>query len=956
MKDLNSLVGVNAAMLSALAERFLQDPRQVGEPWRGALAALPRESMEELVGAEAVAAWEARERVRRGEPNGHGNGHGADPRAAMGWQVAEQLRLAWSTQQLVDHYRRHGHTLAHFDPLRDAGGPGLRVDYRAFGITEADLSQPAQSDFPLAPGARVWDLIQALEETWCGAVGFEVMHIEDEAQRRWLVDRIERSRARAEGLDAARRKRVLARLTEASLLEQFIGRKFLGKKRFSLEGGELLLPMLYELIERCAERGVEEVILGMAHRGRLNVMINLLHQEPEELFAMFHDEDALEHLGSGDVKYHRGHSCDMPTPSGQVVHLSLCFNPSHLEFVNPVVLGRARGKQERLGDVEGRRVLPLQIHGDAAVVGQGVVPESLNLMGLEGYRTGGSVHVVINNQIGFTTLPDDSRTTRYCTDVARWFGCPVMHVHGERPEAALLGAQIAAEFRQQFGKDVFLDLVCYRLHGHNEGDEPRFTQPAMYRRIDAHKPPRDLYAAELIAAGVLTAGEDQAMIEEWTQHKEISLHNAHTRNGSLRPRSLTGAWEGYVGGKDGAVPEVETAVSEEALRSMLATLATPPEGFQIPRKLQRSFEDRLKMARGERPLDWAAAEALAFGTLLSEGRTIRISGQDSQRGTFTHRHTVVHDQDNYGRWVPLHAVMAPGGRLGVWNSPLSEAAVLGFDYGYSLDRPDALTIWEAQFGDFANGAQVIIDQFIVSGEDKWSRMSGVTLLLPHGYEGQGPEHSSARLERFLTMCAEDNIQVCNLTTPAQIFHALRRQVLRPLRKPLVIMSPKSLLRLPAASSALEELSAGGFQRIIADQGERDPGQVRRVLLCSGRLYYDLAAERERRGAQDIAILRVEQLYPICPQAIREALAPYPDARVFWVQDEPANMGAWVFVQARLRGAMGRNFPVDLISRAPSASPATGSTSSHNFEASRLLELAFGHRESDEAGAVVASEV
>lgn len=670
---------------------------------------------------------------------------------------------------------------------------------------------------------------------------------------------------------------------------------------------------------------------------------------------MFQDEDALEHLGSGDVKYHRGQSHDMVTPEGHMVHLSLCFNPSHLEFVNPVVLGRARGKQEKLQDEEGRRVLPLLIHGDAAVVGQGVVAETLNLMGLEGYRTGGTVHVVINNQIGFTTLPSDSRTTRYCTDIARWIECPVLHVNGEDPEAALFAAQTAAAFRQTFGKDIFIDLICYRLHGHNEGDEPRFTQPAMYDRIQQHMPLRDLYSQQLIAQGVLTEAEDQAMIQEWTEHKEISLQNAHTRNGSLRPRSLTHAWEGYVGGADVDVPAADTSVDQEALCEMLRTLARLPEGFTIPRKLNRMLQDREKMAQGERPLDWAAAEALAFGTLLKEGSVIRISGQDSQRGTFTHRHTLIRDQSNYQIWRPLDGVRGDT-PMGVWNSPLSESAVLGFDYGYSLDRPDALTIWEGQFGDFVNGAQVIIDQFIASGEDKWMRLSGLVMLLPHGYEGQGPEHSSARLERFLELCAEDNMQVCNPTTPAQIFHLLRRQVVRKLRKPLIVMSPKSLLRLPAVQSSLEDLSQGQFQRIIGDQGQRDPKKVKRVLLCSGRVYYDLAAERDKRDAQDVAIVRFEQLYPIAPETIQEALSQYENARFFWVQDEPANMGSWNFIQARLRGAMGRNFPVDLLSRAPSASPATGSGASHKFEAERLMEMAFGHREADDTRAVIASEV
>ncbi len=956
MKELNGLTGINDAYIATLAEKFLHSPDSLDADWRQAFEAMDRDTLIDLVDEESVAAWEARLQVRNGTHN-VSNGHSAapDPRALLGWQVADQVRLAWATAQLVEHYRRHGHKQANSNPLYPSPAGQLHVDYRQFGISDADLASPAQSDVPMPEGSTLGQLITVLEQTWCGNLGIEVMHIEDLAQRQWLLERIEGSRSQAK-LDASGRKAVLAKLTEATLMEQFLGKKFLGKKRFSLEGGETLLPLLQEMLETSGDLEVDEVIMGMAHRGRLNVMVNLLHKEAEKLFAMFQDGDALENLGGGDVKYHLGQSHNLYTRNGNMMHVSLCFNPSHLEFVHPVVLGRARAKQEMLGDETGKRVLPIVIHGDSAMVGQGVVGESLNMMGLKGYQTGGALHVVVNNQIGFTTEPIDGRTTRYCTDIARWFECPVFHVNGESPESAVFAAQICSQFRATFAKDAIIDLICYRVHGHNENDEPRFTQPEMYDLIDQHKPPRDIYAAHLIATGVLTQEEDQAMIDEWTRNKEISLQESHAHTDKLRPESLTGAWKGYVGGRDKDVERVDTKVDAAKLTELLTKLSTPPEGFSMLRKMKRLMEQHIEMAKGTRELDWAAAEALAFATLLGEGSSVRISGQDSQRGTFSHRHAVMRDPKSYQVWTPLAEIPKEGTNFGVWNSPLSESAVLGYDYGYSLDRPEALTIWEAQFGDFVNGAQVIIDQFIASGEDKWARMSGLVMLLPHGFEGQGPEHSSARLERFLTMCAEDNMQVCNLTTPAQIFHVLRRQVLRPLRKPLIIMSPKSLLRHPRATSSLSELSEGSFQRIIGDQGKRDPKKVERVLICSGRLYFDLEQEREKRGADKTAIVRIEQLYPICPDEIREALSPYTKARFLWVQDEPRNMGAWTFIQAWLRKAMGRDFPVDVLSRAPSASPATGSHSSHEYEAKRLFEIAFGELERDDNGAVVESEV
>jgi 2-oxoglutarate dehydrogenase E1 component len=954
MKDINGLSGVNAALTASLAERFLANPDQVQEPWRSTFAGLPREALVELAGPEAVAVWEARRDARNGNGNGRAHAPAApDPRAAMGWQVADQLRLDWAVARLVETYRDKGHLHAAVNPLR-AAHHNVKFDYRAFGISDADLERPARADVPLPAGAKVRDLIALLEDTYCRTVGVELAHVEDEAERLWLRQRVEAARCRPQ-MNAAKQRWLLERLTEATLLEQFLGRKFLGAKRFSVEGGETTLPLLFEMIYAAAQLGAREVVMGMAHRGRLNVMINLLKMEQSALFAIFQDEDELANLGKGDVKYHRGQSHDLETPAGHKVHVSLCFNPSHLEFVNPVVLGRARAKQERLGAGAAAKVLPLMIHGDAAVVGQGIVAESLNLAGLEGYSTGGALHLVINNQVGFTTDPDDSRTTRYATDIARWFGVPVFHVNGEDPEAALFAAGLAAEYRQTFGKDVFVDLICYRLHGHNEGDEPRYTQPAMYQQIGQHKPPRDLYRDQLLAQGVLTQDDDKAIQRAWTQQAEQALE-ASRKQRAPAPPAMGGVWKGYTGGPDADTPESVTGIERERLQRLLRKLTQPPAGFQVNPKLEQELKSREAMLRGDRPLDWSAGEVLAFASLLEDGATLRISGQDSQRGTFSHRHVVLHDTHSGAKWRTVDNVAPDPARFGVWNSPLSEAAVLGFDYGYSLDRPDALTIWEAQFGDFANGAQVLIDQFIASGEDKWSRLSGLVMLLPHGYEGQGPEHSSARLERFLNLCAEDNMQVCYPTTPAQLFHLLRRQVARPWRKPLVIMSPKSLLRHPMVASSLDDLTTGTFQRILGDEPGRDPKAVTQVLMCAGRVYYDLATERDKHHAQDTALLRFEQLYPLSPDAIRAALSPYAGASRFaWVQDEPWNMGAWGSVQAQVREAMGANFPLRVVCRAASASPATGSHASHKYEAKRLVEVAFGAAQ-DPNGAVIDSAV
>ena len=752
--------------------------------------------------------------------------------------------------------------------------------------------------------------------------------------RAWLRERMETSANRLD-LDAEQQLHILGRLIDAEIFEQFLHTNFTGAKRFSLEGGESLIPLLDLMLGRSGELGVEEAVIGMAHRGRLNVLCNIMQKSPKDIFAHFFDKHPEHSMGRGDVKYHLGYSCDRPMARGGSMHLSLAFNPSHLEFVNPVVTGRVRAKQDRRGDTERRRVVPLLIHGDAAFIGQGVVAETLNLMSLRGYATGGTLHVVVNNQVGFTTNTDDSRSTRYATDLAKMLGIPIFHVNGEDPEAVAHVARLAVEYRQEFGRDVVIDMYCYRKWGHNETDEPRFTQPVMYAAIDRKPSVRAAYLDRLLQLGKVTREQVDALATHRKQSLEDELTETRDSLHHPAPSSLAGLWAKYRGGADAQVPDVETRVGAERLTELMTTLTTVPAGFHIHPKVQGLLKSRREQLGTQ--LDWGTAEALAFASLLNEGYPIRLSGQDAGRGTFSHRHAVWTDTVDGHRYAPLTATTQGKARFEVFDSPLSETGVLGFDYGYSLDYPDGLVIWEAQFGDFANGGQVIIDQFLSSGEDKWNRLSGLTLLLPHGFEGAGPEHSSGRVERFLQLCAEDNLFVCNLTTPAQIFHALRRQVLRSIRKPLVIMTPKSFLRVK--ESTLDDLASGSFQRVIPDRAV-DPKAVRKVLLCSGKVYWDLHAARAERNAMDVAIVRLEQLYPLSKSALEEALAPYADGTpLVWVQEDPWNMGAWYFLCARLPGLLGTRFPLSCVAREESASPATGSQASHKLEQATLLDQA-----------------
>ena len=768
----------------------------------------------------------------------------------------------------------------------------------------------------------------------------QFMHIDDLQVRKWLQRRMETTENRLE-LSRDEQLRILSKLTDAVSFEDFIQKKYVGVKSFSLEGGESLIPLLDLAIEKAGSLGVREIVFGMAHRGRLNVLTNIMGKSPKQIFWEFDDRDGERHRGRGDVKYHLGYSSDWVTAEDKKVHLSLCFNPSHLEFVNPVAMGRLRAKQDRAGDAARETGMTILIHGDAAFIGEGVVQESLNLSELPGYRVGGTLHVIVNNQIGFTTGPSDARSSTYASDVAKMLQIPIFHVNGEDPEAVAQVVNLALDFRHEFKQDVVIDLYCYRKYGHNEGDEPAFTQPLLYDAIRKRQGVQQGYMKRLLKLGKVTQEDADHLIQTRREALEAELSAARSEDYTSQFQAFEGLWEGYVGGRDDTTPEVETGVPAERLAELMRAQNGFPEGFKTHPKLARLLNTKLEMADGKRPLDWAAGEMLAYATLVTSGVRVRLSGQDALRGTFVHRHAALFDVETGQPYIPLQHLSPEQAPLEIYNSPLSENGVLGFEYGYSLDVPDGLVIWEAQFGDFANAGQVIIDQFIASGEDKWRRLSGLVMLLPHGFEGSGPEHSSARLERYLQLCAEDNMQVVYPTTPAQMFHLLRRQVLRPWRKPLIVMTPKSLLRHPKAVSSLSELATGTFQRVIPDP---DADGATRVILCSGKVYYDLLAERgDNRGT---AIVRLEQLYPLSERELSAALAPYAaDAPVVWVQEEPENMGAWRNLRVQF-GTQLLGHPFSGVYRPASASPATGSGSAHKLEQKDLMRAAFARRKED----------
>jgi 2-oxoglutarate dehydrogenase E1 component len=782
-------------------------------------------------------------------------------------------------------------------------------------------------------------VIEHFEKVYCGSIGIEHYYLDNVQQRSWLqykMEVIEQQRP----LVSPKRNSCASfeKLFQADYFEKFLGKKFVGKKRFSLEGGDALIPMLDAAVELAGQMAMNGIVLGMAHRGRLNVLENIMEKPAQFIFAEFKEKADVNTYDNADVKYHLGYSSERVTGSGKRVHLTLMFNPSHLEAVNPVCMGSVRARQTLNNDDAREKYMGILIHGDAAFIGQGVVPETLNLMSVPGYSTGGTLHIVINNQIGFTTLPEESRSTDYATDLAKGFQVPIFHVNGDDPEACHRVLTLAMEFKQRYKKDVVIDLICYRRHGHNETDEPAFTQPTMYDIIRKHPTPVEIYEKRLLAEGH-EAKELEKIKNSVAEALERSFVETEEKNVTINVDSMKGLWSGFA--KTGTV-EPDTTMTAAELKSVSTAITTVPAGFNPHKKLLALLDNRAKMAKGELPLDWGMGEALAFGTLLSRGIGIRLSGQDAERGTFAHRNAVLLESNTAAKYTPLNHISDGQGKIEILNSPLSEYSVLGFEYGYSLSSPASLTIWEAQFGDFANGAQIIIDQFLSSGEVKWNRMSGLVMLLPHGYEGQGPEHSSARLERFLQLCAKENMIVCNLTNPAQIFHVLMRQALRKQKKPLVILTPKSLLRHPEAISSLADLQKGNFQEVIADTSVKAAG-VTRVLLCSGKVYYDLLKEREARGLKEVAIVRLEQLYPFKYEKVGSIIDTYPKTKdLIWVQEEPKNMGAWFYIKDRFDERLSNGKYQNLIrcvARKTSPSPAAGLLKVHEREQKELIDRA-----------------
>ncbi len=837
-----------------------------------------------------------------------------------------------AVQSLIRRYRDIGHIYACVDPLTPCAldHPGLQLSQ--LGLDDKDLERTFATDNFILPNAKLHEIIEVLQRTYCRSLGIEFMHIPIIEERQWLQDKMEGSRNQL-ALSREKKLATLKKLLQATKFETFIHRKFVGQKRFSLEGAESVIPLLDYLIEHAAGLSIEHVIIGMAHRGRLNVLANIYDKPLENIFAEFADNETFKIVGEGDVKYHKGYSSDRQY-GDQTIHISLASNPSHLEAVDPVVEGKCRARQERLdGDGE-QLVLPLLIHGDAAFAGQGVVAEVLNLSQLEGYKTGGTIHVVINNQIGFTTMPVDARSTCYPTDIAKMLLSPILHVHGDDPEALLQAANIALEFRQKFRKDVVIEVICYRRHGHNEGDEPFFTQPLMYEKIRNQLPTANLYQSQLLQEGFTLeeikqlATEVDAELEGALDRPTLKFDEGFLKKWSKIERSFS-------------FDPVDTSVEQQALRRLISIITTLPDDFSPHRKIATLLQKRRDAVEDGQKIDWGTAEALAFASLVDDGISIRVSGQDSRRGTFNHRHATLADAITGKVYTPLDDFAhQAGGHFTIYNSMLSEMAVLGFDYGYSVETPNDLTIWEAQFGDFANGAQVIIDQFIASSMTKWDRSSGLVMFLPHGYEGQGPEHSSARIERFLQLCADDNMLVTNPSTPAQLFHLLRRQVTAPYRRPLIVFTPKALLRHPACTSGLDDFANSHFREIIPDQPATK--DCRRILLCSGKIYYDLLQYRQENKIEDVALIRIEQLFPLHLKLLGEIIAPYPDqAEYYWVQEEIANGGAWDHLRPQLAESLGQE-PL-YIGRKRSASPASGSHRVHKLEQQRIIEQAFAEK-------------
>lgn len=840
--------------------------------------------------------------------------------------------------QLIAAYRNRGHQKAKLDPLGLAKREqAFDLELDAHGLTKSDLDTVFNTG-NLAIGkeeATLAEILAALESTYCGTVGSEYMHIVDTKEKRWIQQRLEGARGQF-GFNTQQKKHVLERLTAAEGLEKYLGNKFVGAKRFGVEGGESFIPMVDTVIQRAGSVGCKEVVIGMPHRGRLNLLVNIMGKNPADLFGEFEGK-SLHKKGSGDVKYHQGFSSNVMTPGGEV-HLALAFNPSHLEIVGPVVEGSVRARQVRRKDIGGDDVLPIIVHGDAAFAGQGVNQETFQMSQTRGYTVGGTVHIVVNNQVGFTTSdPRDARSTEYCTDIAKMIQAPIFHVNGDDPEAVLFVAQLAHDFRHTFRKDVVIDMFCYRRRGHNEADEPAATQPMMYQVINKKATTRTLYADKLVQEGILDRATADQMVENYRSDLEAGKHVANAL--VLEPnKKMFVDWSPYLG--HDYTDEWDTTCDLERLKELGRKMRELPEGFVMQRQVSKVIDDRLKMQTGEMPLNWGAAETLAYASLLDDGYLVRLTGEDVGRGTFSHRHAKLHNQVDGSTYIPLCHIKENQPRVAIYDSLLSEMAVLAFEYGYATTLPKSLIIWEAQFGDFANCAQVVIDQFISSGETKWERVCGLTMLLPHGFEGQGPEHSSARLERFLQLCAEDNMQVMTPTTPAQIFHALRRQAIRPIRKPMIIMSPKSLLRHKLAVSNLDELASGTFQTVIDEVDNINKSDVTRLVLCGGKVYYDLVEKRREKELNNTAIVRIEQLYPYPEARLAEVLAQYPNLKeLVWAQEEPKNQGAWLFIAPRLYDDVmksGKQIRISYAGREASAAPACGSPYLHAKQQAQLV--------------------
>lgn len=910
LQNFSYLKSINADYIEELYQKFLEDPSSVDESWRYFFEGVYLGEMSALENAVQ---------------------NGADATAENSYES--------KIQKLVEAYRNHGHRYAKLNPLSDSHSPSFEwVKPSQFGLDENSVSA----------------ITQELKNKYCGSLGIEFLQLQNPVEREWLEKKIDSLNGKL-SVDVETKKFILNRLTASEALERFIHTRYVAQKRFSIEGGEALIPGLDAVIETAAQFGAEEVVMGMAHRGRLNVLINTFRKKPEALFSEFDDNYPLstEH-GEGDVKYHKGYSYDHTTRDGKKVHLSMGFNPSHLEFINPVVMGMAKAKQYLRNDSQQSKVMSVLMHGDAAFAGQGVVYETLQASLLKSYGVGGTLHIISNNQVGFTTDPSDSRSTRYCTDLARMLDAPIFHVNGDDPEALWIAVKIATEFRYQFKKDVFIDLICYRKYGHNEGDEPAFTQPVLYQSITKHTSPREVYANRLVQEGVVSGDYPKAEFDAATEPLSQALEKVRTE----KPQPPHSEYEGPVWSKyhaahgDDMLQPVETQVSESEVKRVSQFINTFPDSFKVHPKLARLFEGRIQAVENGKGIDWGNAEVLAYATLIAQGRSVRMSGQDVKRGTFTHRHAAVFDHRDGKELIRANELHSQAKFL-IYNSHLSETAAMGFEYGWSVTDPDSLVVWEAQFGDFANGAQVMIDQFIATSESKWHRANGLTLLLPHGFEGQGPEHSSARLERFLQLCGRNNMSVCYPTTPAQIFHLLRRQVLRKFRKPLVVMTPKSLLRHPKAISDLTDLSQNNFQEVLDDpmhSQDRDSGSsknVKRIMIVSGKIYYDLLEERENRKSNHIALVRMEQLYPWPGPMLAKVLQRYSNAKeLFFVQEEPRNMGAWMYFQGHWMGGLsnfGSQFAhlgLTYVGRDVCASPAVGSKKLHDHEQKQIVMKAF----------------